>query len=310
MTVVGGSEWVGPIAATKLTPSMAAEVDQQFDLDSVDPVGRMEALIYGPPGTGKTVFATTFPGPLRWIAADGRNSLKSIIWAMKAGKSALTNKKDLVAYAPTEEPRGNYIATPRAFNLMQDMVAYWFTPEQVDKWKSLVLDSLTEINMWAIDQGLSLNNQFPTSAKPLSTSDKINRQTKVRLLTGEQDYKSAMGLIEGFLRNTRSECAKHGKNLIILCHEWQDSVEDDKGNVIITARQPLLLGQLRTRVVKDFDDVWHMEKYQKAGGPEIKVSLHGDAKTIGKSRWGTIVTGEVEPDYRKMIEVVRKYHGN
>lgn len=308
-TIIGGSVINAPITPTKLTPSMAAEVDKTFTLDSVDPLGRMETLIYGPPGTGKTVLATTFPEPFRWIAADGPNSLKSVVWAMKAGKSALTDPKNLVAYSPQEERKGHYIGNPRAFNQMQDMIEHWFKPEQRDLWKSMVLDSLTEINVWALDQGLTLNNQYPSTSKPLSASDKFNRQAMVRLLTGEQDYKTAMGLIEGFLRNLRNDCARYDKNLIILCHEWQDTAEAQDGSVVVTAVQPLLIGQLRTRIVKDFDDVWHMEKYQKAGGPEIKVNLHGSAKVIGKSRWGTIITKESDPDYRQMRAEVEKFYG-
>lgn len=307
--MTGGSFITSETTPTKLSPSMAAQVDELFTLEDVDPIGRTEAMIYGPPGSGKTVMAATFPPPFRWVAADGKSSLKSIRWAFKEGLTSFKDLKDIVAYAPTETPKGRYIAKPQAFNLMQDMIEYWFKPGQVDKWQSLALDSFTEINMWALDLGLDLNQIYPSTSKPLSTSDRINRQAMTRLITGKQDYKSAMGLIEGFLRNVRTDCARHGKNLIILCHEWRDTEENSDGNEIITSIRPLLLGQLRDKVSKDFDDVWHMEKYNKANGIEVKVRVHGDNKTMAKTRWGTVMPREVEPDYRKMIETVRKYHG-
>jgi len=306
--IAGGSTIKGPSTPTRLTPAMTAAVDQQFTLDEVDPIGRSEVMIYGPPKSGKTVVATTFPPPFRWLAADGANSLKSVRWAMKDGRTSFTDPKQLVAYAPTETVNGRYIGTPQAFNLMTDMIDYWFKPEQVDQWQSLVLDSFTEINNWALDLGLSLNKQYPTAARPLSTSDNINRQAMTRLVTGQQDYKSAMGLIEGFLRNVRVECARHNKNLIILCHEWQDTKEATDGSIVVTSVRPLLIGQLRDKISKDFDDVWHMEKYSKGGGIEIKVRMHGDNAVLAGSRWGTIMPREVEPDYRKMIEEVKKFH--
>ena len=297
-----------PIRATINVPNERAEVEKLFTLEDVDPVGRTEVLIYSPPGSGKTVFASTFPGPQRWISADGETSLKSIRWAFKMGMTALASMKDLVAYVPAEEVKGRYIGQARAFNQMQDMIDYWFKEPEVNNWQTLVLDSFSEINQWALDLGLGLNMQYPAPAKPLSTSDKTNRAAMTRLVVGQQDYKSAMGLCDGFLRNIRSDCARHGKNLVVLCHEYKDTAEGTDGNEIVMAIQPWLIGQLRTTVTKSFDDVWHMEKYSTGGGVEIKVRMHGDNKTVAKSRWGNIMPREVKPDFREMIEVVKKFY--
>lgn len=298
----------GP-AKTVNVPNERAEVELIRTLEDVDPIGRSEVLIYGPPGSGKTVLAATFPGPFRWIAADGETSLKSIRWAFKAGLTSFTNMKDLQFYVPQEEIKGRYIGKASAFNKMQDMLAYWFKPENVEGWTTLVLDSFTEINTWALDLGLGLNVEYPSTNKPLSTSDQINRKAMTRMVTGQQDYKTAMGLIEGFLRNVRVDCARHNKTLVILCHEWVDTTEDNDGNTIIVAYKPLLIGQLRDKVCKDFDDVWHMETYNKGTHIEVKVAVHGSNKILAKTRWGAVLKREVEPDYRKMIAEVRKYHG-
>ena len=306
--VTGISTITGPMIPTKNIPNERAQVEKLFTLEDIDPIGRTEAMIYGPPGSGKTVFATTFPPPFRWIAADGPTSLKSVRWAVTKGISAIKNLTDLQAYSPRETAKGNYIDTPAAFNQMQDMIWYWFKPAQVDLWETLVLDSFTEINVWALDLGLSLNQQYPKPAKPLSTSDEINRRAMTRLVTGQQDYKSAMGLIEGFLRNVRNECAKYNKHLVLLCHEYNEYQENSDGNQSVSSIQPLMIGQLRTKIAKDLDDVWHMEKNNKGTGVEIKVRLHGDNKTLAKTRWGDVMTREVEPDYRKMIGAVKAYH--
>lgn len=309
LNVIGTSVITGPATPTKNIANERAEVEKLFTLEDVDPIGRTEVLIYGPPGSGKTVFAATFPSPQKWISADGETSLKSIRWAFKAGKTSFTDMKQLQGYAPTEVPQGRYIQAATAFNKMQDMIEYWFKPDQVNTWETLVLDSFTQINEWALDLGLGLNQQYPKPEKPLSTSDKTNRQAMTRLVTGQQDYKSAMGLIEGFLRNVRSDCARHGKTLVVLCHEHKDFSEDSNGNEVVTAVTPLLIGMLRTKIVKDFDDVWYMEKYHGSAGVEIKVNLNGSARVVGKTRWGSIFKKEQEPDYRKLITEVRKFHG-
>lgn len=295
------------IAKTISTPSGRAEKDKQYTLADVDPVGRTEVLIYGPPKSGKTVFASTFPPPFRWLAADGETCLKSLHWAYKNGLSAIKDPRaDLVAYTPSEDiDKGVYPEHAMAFNKMTDMIDFWFSPEEVDKWKTLVIDSFTEVNEWALNHGLGLNNILPKPERSLSDSHKINLKAKLRIVTGQQDYKSAMGLIDGFITDVRLACAKHDKNLVIICHEWTESREDDDGVTQIVRYAPLMIGQLRQRVGKAFDDIWYMETYNKGGAPEIKVRVHGDAKHIAGTRFGLVLKSEEEPDFRKILAKVR-----
>jgi hypothetical protein len=251
--------------------------------------------------------ASTFPGPLRWIAADGPTSLKSVRWAFQAGKTSLTSPADLVAYVPEETlDKGVYPSKATAFNKMCDMIDFWVSEAEVDQWNTLVLDSATEINDWSMNLGLNLNVQLPKPDKPLSTSHKVNEQAKVRLITGQQDYKSAMALFEGFIADVRSQCAKANKNLVILCHEWTEESEKDDGSTIVRKYRPLLMGQLRTKIAKSFDDVWYMTVYN---GKDFKVMVHPDPKHEVKTRWGQIVDREEPADFRELIKKVRAYHG-
>lgn len=307
--VTGHAEHTSAVPKTVLVPGQPAEVGWQYSLADVDPIGRSEVMIVGRPGSGKTVLAATFPPPFRWLAADGKTSLKSVRWAMQAGRTSFTNPDDVMAYSPSEDlDKGVYPTTPAAFNKMTDMIDHWFSKDQVDKWQTLVLDSFTEINEWALNMGLSMNMQFPSTSKPLSGSHKINQAAKVRLITGQQDYKSAMGLIEGFITDVRSNCSKHSKNLVVVCHEYVEDMEDDSGARKVLSIEPLLIGQLRQRIVKSFDDVWYMRVYQGATGPDIKVQVHADPLRVAKTRWGDILKREEDPDYRKLIATVKKFH--
>lgn len=295
----------GP-AAVIMSPAQEAEVSKIYSLADLDPVGRYEGMWYGPPGSGKTTTVATMPGPIRWIDADGGNGLKSILWAYKAGLTALTSLADIRGYKPAESWEGQYVKDPRALDKMADMLTYWFSPTQVDLWKTLCIDSATEVNMWCIYKGLHLNGMLPTASKPLSNSDKINEQAKTLLLTGEQDYKSAMGLFTGTLTDIRLECERHGKNLILTSHEWQDTRTNPDGSQTVLAVRPWLIGQLRERVVKDFDDVWH---FQIWNGKEVKVQVQGDPTHICKTRWGQVIGPTEEPDFRKIVAKVKAFHG-
>lgn len=307
-TPVGGST-LSETKAARL-PSQPALVDQQRTLESVDPIGRTEAMPYGPPGGGKTVLASTFPPPFRWIAADGETSLKSVRWAFKEGLTSLTSMKDLVFYVPQEDygkGEGGYPSVAKAFNRMTDMIDFWFSPAEVSKWQTLVIDSATELNEWALNLALGLNRELPNTNKPLSVSHDVNKKAKARILTGQQDYKSAMALFEGWLYDVRVECAKHNKNLVVICHEWTETAErETDGSEIVLRYRPLLIGQLRDRIVKSFDDVWHVSM---RNGKEVEVMVHEDARHIAKTRWGQILKGMQPPDYRKMLAEVKKYHG-
>lgn len=290
------------------------EVDSTGDmtLDDIDPVGRTEVMLYGPPGSGKTVMAGTFPGPFRWMDTD--KGTKSLRWALKAGKMSVSNPQDVVIYRPFEILDGQYpkrgAGIKTAFDQMTDKLDYWFSPTQVDLWQTLVLDSFSEINEWAINKGLYLNVTLPSTSKPLSTSERVNLMAKVRLLTGQQDYKSAMALCEGFLTDVRVECAKHNKNLVVICHEWTEEREKDDETMEVVRYMPLLIGQLRQRLVKSFDDVWYMEMLAKPTGPECTVMLHEDPRHIAKTRWGAILKRTEQADYRLLIQKVREYHGS
>lgn len=293
----------------RATASQQAEIEKQFTLDEVDPIGRTEAMIVGPPGSGKTVLAGTFPGPFRWLAADGETCIKSLRWAFKAGHMSITDMKQVVAYTPTEV-EGIYPDKPNAFNLASDMIDYWFSPADVSKWENgtLVIDSLSEINEWAMNVGLDLNSQFPSPNKPLSGSHAINKKAHLRIVTGQQDYKSAMALTQGFINDIRAACAKHNRNLVILCHEWPE--HEGKGDdERLVAIKPFLHGKLRDHLPKSFDDVWFMSNYIKGSSTEYKVQLQADHLRKAKTRWGSIMAREEEADYRTLIQKVRAYHG-
>lgn len=278
------------------------EVEKVFSLEDVDPVGRTEVLIYGPPGGCKTMLASTFPGPFRWIDAD--KGLKTLRWAYKAGKTSLhcLGRHCIQAYAPEEHDR--YPHNPEALDRMVDMIAHWFSPAEVGKWEggTLVWDSGTEVNNWAVYKGLHLNGLLPDRKKPLSGSDEINEKANTLLITGQQDWKSAQGLFLSALYDTRVECVRYDRNLVLICHEWAETRDD--GSVI--RYEPFLIGQLRTRIAKDFDDVWYTQLFN---GKDPKVQMHGSAMYVTKTRWGQIPEIEKDFDFRKMVEKVRKYHG-
>lgn len=217
--------------------------------------------------------------------------------------------KDLVAYAPSEDyTKEYYQASPQAFNKMTDMVDFWFSPGEVEKWEggTLVIDSASQVNQWAMNMALSINAQLPSPSKPLSGSHSINLKAKLNIIQGKQDYKSAMALFETFITDIRLQCARYNRNLVLLCHEHlEEERDEDAGSVRVVGVKPALYGQLRDTLPKSFDDVWYMQVYN---GKEFKVQVHADPIRDAKTRWGGFLKKEEPADYRILIQKVRDYH--
>lgn len=294
----------------KLPSPKGSDASDEISLADIDPIGRSEILLYGPPGSAKTVTASTLPPPFRWLDAD--KGTKSLRWAVKSGVSAIKDMdKDIKIFRPSEDMEGQYPSRARgtvpAFDKMTDKLDWWFGGD-VNNWNTLVIDSFTEINEWALNKGLYLNSTLPNLQRPLSTSEKVNLIAKVRILTGQQDYKSAMGLCDGFITEVRIKCAEHNKNLVVICHEWAEEREKEDGTQEIVRYLPLLIGQLRTRLPKSFDDVWYCRLDSNTTPVKATVQLLGDPRHYAKTRWGSIVKREEPADYRLLIKKVREYH--
>lgn len=293
------------------TPSTSRKSDasDELTLADIDPVGRMEAMLYGPPGSGKTVMAGTFPGPFRWI--DTGTEVKTLRWAIKEGRMSITDMKDIRIFRPYEELDGQYpsrkAGAVSAFDKITDKMDFWFGAD-VANWETLVIDSFTDINEWSLNKGLYLNSTLPTKERPLSTSERVNQQAHFRILTGQQDYKSAMGLCDGLITDIRIECAKYNKNLVVNCHEYTEEREKDDGTTEVVRYLPLLIGQLRTRLPKSFDDVWYCRVDSSVTPIKATVQMLPDPRHYAKTRWGTIVKREEPSDFRELIKKVRAYH--
>lgn len=308
MTPVAEGYSTLPKTTAKVVGSGKAETDKLYSLADVDPIGStFEGLWWGPPKSGKTCAAATLPPPFRWLDAD--RGLKSVRWAYQAGLTQMKDPaKDLIAYRPIEGENPQGYVKAAALDRATDMLDHWFSPADVNNWQTLVIDSFTEVNDWAINKGLELNARLPSDKKPLSRSHATNLQAFARLLTGQQDYKSAMAMIERFLYEVRIKCAEHGKNLITICHQWIEEERDEDGNRRILQYEPLLIGQHRERLPKSFDDVWFFEVFAKGGAPEIKARVHKDPLHYCGTRWGAFLPSSVPPHFPTVVEMVKAFH--
>lgn len=295
---------------TKPVPSEPVDEGEFYSLADVDPIGsQFEALFYGAPKTGKTCMAAQWiRPPFRWLDADG--GLKSVRWAVKEGLTQIKDlNKDLIAARPIEQQDdATGYRKAEAFDKTCDIIDHWMNKDR-DNWNTLVIDSFTEINEWAISKGLVLNASLPSENRPLSGSHKINLKARTRLIVGQQDYKSAQGLCSDFLNDTRVDCTKYGKDLIVICHRWTEEERDEHtGSRRVIAYMPLLIGQLRERMTTAFNDIWYFEMRRGTKGPECHIQFHADAKKYAGTRWGNCLNVTEPAIMKDIIAKVKTYH--
>lgn len=269
---------------------------------------RLKLLYYGPFGTWKTVNAHRMP---RTRTLDFDDGLLSVLWAIKAGKIERDLKdvvfETIVPPATMDEDKNN------VFDLATDKVEQWVEDEDVDpsQWEEYCKDQnngLVYPQFWdtlIIDSGSSL--AYSTLIKALKETNRLElsqswKKRKIKGLTPRmiQDYGATSILFEKFMKL----CYGTGKNIVLICHEYINT--DKKGNLV--SIQPLLPGQLRESLPKDFDEVWYA-RVKGAGDKQRGLfQTKRDPLRGCRSRLGCLDAEEFA-DFDAIKEKVGKFYG-
>ena len=112
-------------------------------------------------------------------------------------------------------------------------------------------------------------------------------------------YGDVYAIVGGYVGNfevLNSTLLSLDANIILICHERWDK-DELSGRISI---KPLIEGQMASKIGKDFEEVWFMER--KIVGKEVKFSVHpwGDNMRQGRTSRGLGV--EVDPDFSKIYK--------
>ncbi len=230
-------------------------------------------LLWGPPGAGKTVFAHAFP---RTRTLDLDQGMASVAWAIKSG--LIKKKLSEIVYRTVveEEIEQGHVVKSTALDQCTDILDEWAT--ETDEFDTLIIDSGTTLTDYVINSGLDQN-----AALGMSKSKSDSKRAGGMRVMRQQDWGGASSLFQDMINWLRGSDFKD-KTIILICHEYE--VTTDAGN--IKKLLPLLIGQLRQRIPKDFGEVYHLSVKGLKDKPEYVMQTAKDALHDCKSRYGCL----------------------
>lgn len=256
---------------------------------------RLNLLLYGPPGTAKTVNAHGLPNTR---TLDFDNGMQSVEWAIRKG----ILKKDLSEIVfKTILPDPTNPKSTAVLDEASDTIDEWLAEEDLDPsewdrpypqhWDTLIIDSGSALTDATVIKALKENDRLGLSKSFERFTSKGLSVTPMMI----QDWGSASSLFQKFINNARSI----GKNVVLICHEYAET--DENGNV--TSYDPLLIGQLRAKIPKDFDEVWYAHTKGNRNDPQFLFQTTPDPKHHLRSRLGCLDPVEEAnfPEIKKKI---------
>ena len=240
-------------------------------------------LLVGAPGSGKTTASSTAPGPVLYLDMDNKlHKMSNLQEKLKSGQ--------VVQWAPESRLFSGKLSSfvmnatnPQAKFTQQRAKGYLELAEVIDEleakdctysgvhFKTVVLDSFTSVEEH-LKRLLMSANGVATISQPLWGT----------VLTNYENLLNS-------LLNLKA-------NVIIIAHE-KPTKDELTGTVTYT---PLISGQMKDKIGKDFEEVYYLEKSVKNNMATYEML------TIGSStkpcRTSRILGARVEPNFQKLYQ--------
>lgn len=245
-------------------------------------------LIWGPPGAGKTSLAATFPGVVFADCDDNLHVLQSKDFKQRFGTP------DLIGYKTFQDPvdKKTGIAAPTSDALNQ-LIDFLNEVDDMEEVKTIVIDSLTAVQVLAMNLGIILTNET-------GQSQSLKRAKKHKILVPTQaDYGAEMSAFQQLM----NQLAALDKTIICIAHERENFNSEGQ----VKSREPYLIGSsIRSTVGKWFQEVWYLEPGQGRKPQRVLRTASTNQITGLKSAAFSLPDGMEDPSYTKIMETVMR----
>jgi len=244
-------------------------------------------LLVGPPGSGKTTAASTAPGPVLFLDMDNKlHKMQNMQEKIKSGQviqwgiadrltqssmaSLATSATNPQAKFTQQRPKGYLQLAEMIDKLVKDACVIEHEGKKVQV-GTVVLDSYTRTEEH-LKRLLMAANGTATITQPLWGTVLMNFET---------------------LNDTLLSLPC---NVIFIAHEKADK-DDLTGKI---SYLPLISGQMKDKIGKDFEEVYYLEK--KFVGNEAKYEMLTVGSTMKSCRTSRELPPVVEPDFSKIYK--------
>lgn len=239
-------------------------------------------LLVGPPGSGKTTVATTAPKPVLFLDVDNKlhkmENVKHLLgkdifqWTMserlfKGKLSTFVTGATNPQAKFTQQRAGGYMELAKVIDELDE------TDCTMDgrKYATIVLDSYTTLEEH-LKRLLMSANGVATISQPLWGT----------VLTNYENLNNA-------LLNLKA-------NVIFICHE--KATKDELTGIV--SYTPLISGQMKSKIGKDFEEVYYMEKTISGGVAKYEMLTVGSS--LKSCRTSRVLDAKVEPNFSKIYK--------
>ncbi len=247
-------------------------------------MNNFSALLIGPPGCGKTTVAATAPGPVLFLDMDNKiHKMNNIAAKIKSGQ--------VIQWTPEERLFQGSLSSfvesgtnPQAKYTQQKAKGYIKLAQVIDsleqnkcvyngvKVNTVVLDTYTSTEEH-MKRLLMSANGVVTISQPLWGTILTNNENLISALLNLKDV-----------------------NIIIIAHEQADK---DELTGAITYK-PLIGGQMKEKIGKDFEEVYYMEK--RVVGDKAVYEMLTVGNSMKACRTARDLPARVEPDFSKIYK--------
>jgi len=232
----------------------------------------LAALFYGKAGTGKTTVAATFPKPL--LHLDIREK----------GTDSISDMEDVDTLSIEEWDEFEQ--------------AYWFLQSKENKYKTVVIDAVSQLQDFALMKALKDNGKADGS--PVSM----------------RDFGAAAGNLKTWIINYR-DLVESGINVVFLAHDrTRDGEEGEDGELMPSVGPSMMpsVASVLTAAVKIIGNTFVREAHEKLGGGKIerkveycmRVGPHAYYMTKVRQPKGSYTPDVIEnPGYNTFVSLMK-----
>jgi len=188
----------------------------------------LAALFYGKAGTGKTTVAATFPKPL--LHLDIREK----------GTDSISDMEDVDTLSIEEWDQFEQV--------------YWYLQSKENKYKTVVIDAVSQLQDFALLQALKDNGKGEGSAISM------------------RDFGAAAGRLKTWIINYR-DLVDQGINVVFLAHDRTNEGEEGEAGELTPSVGPRMMpsvASVLTAAVKIIGNTFVREAHEKLGGGKVE----------------------------------------